>query len=332
MKNPALFLCAESVETFSDFNSLNQHLTHTASSPRTALTIGVFDGIHLGHKELIRHTVNLAKNQNLKSVVVSFRDHPLAILAPPYAPKRLLSREIKRDLIAAMGVDFYIELPFTESLSKTEPEIFIKEMLVEKARAAHIVCGYDFSFGAKGKGNTRLLQSEGEKLGFEVTILGAVDKDGVLIKSTHIRDVLSRGKVEEATRCLSRPHTIRGVVVEGLRRGKQLGFPTANIAVEDNVMVPATGVYFCSVQIENSDRLHAAMINIGHSPTFAETRFTIEAHILDFEEEIYQKKITLKFLKRLRDEQKFQGIEELVNQLNLDKAESVKLAKAFGLS
>lgn len=324
------------MEILNSFESLHSRLVEcqgeSGNTVGTALTIGVFDGIHLGHQELIRRTINIAKEKNLKSVVVSFDEHPLTVLAPPHSPKRLLPKKHKSDLIRQTGVDFYLEIPFTIHFSKIPAEEFVVDMLVRKARVKEVLCGYDFSFGAMGQGNIALLKSLGERFGFHLSVLGAVDQEGVLIKSTHIRDVVSRGNVVEAAQYLGRPHIIEGTVVEGMKRGRQLGFPTANLNVSPLNMIPDIGVYFCMVEIDGEENDRPAMVNIGISPTFSENRYSIEAHLIDYSGDLYGKKLGLKFIKRIRDEKKFASVGELVEQLEKDRTVSRELVEKITLN
>lgn len=291
----------------------------------TALTIGVFDGLHLGHQALVREVVRAAKQRSLASLVVTFRDHPLSVLAPPYSPKKLIYPERKEQILRTLGVDILAQIEFTESFSQQTPEDFVHNIVVDACRSRVVVCGYDFSFGRSGSGDTTLLQRLGEKLGFEVTIMEAVTEHAANVKSTTIRDTLYAGRVAEAARLLSRPYELRGTVVSGLGRGRQLGFPTANLDVSPAYVLPGRGVYLCAAHVEGEIGVHGAMVNIGYNPTFGADRLCIEAHLFEVDADLRGKTIWLYFLRRLRDERKFGSVEALCSQLQQDREESLRL-------
>ncbi|MBX7245045.1 MAG: bifunctional riboflavin kinase/FAD synthetase [Candidatus Sumerlaeaceae bacterium] len=304
------------MKTITALTDLPNHLEPTA---RTAVTIGVFDGLHLGHQQLIRRTVALARKRNLKSLVMTFTGHPLELLAPPYCPKKLIYPERKERLIERMGADLYANLAFSSEFAAQSPENFARDVLAGQCRANLVVCGYDFAFGKSGAGKIPLLRELGTRLGFEVQVVNAVAENGIHIKSTMVRDQLLSGHVEDATRMLSRPYELRGNVVPGHARGRQIGFPTANLAVDPAYIIPARGVYACAASIHGTNNLHPAMVNIGNNPTFGENQLSIEAHILDFDGDLTGKMLSLFFLKRLRNEQKFSGVDALVRQLKADR-------------
>lgn len=310
------------VQTYADLGQLATAL----GDQRTVATIGVFDGMHLGHQALISNAVSIAKERGLKSLVITFAEHPLATLAPPYCPKRLLYTDRKHKLLERMGVDYLAEIAFTPHFASWEPAAFIEQVLVRQCRVAAIVCGYDFTFGQAGSGNIATLQQHGALQGYDVTVVSAVAKQDVFVKSTQIRDLLFSGNVEHAAELLSRPYELRGEVVTGFQRGRTIGFPTANLQVNTAHVVPGMGVYFCGACVHSpgADR-HAAMVNIGHNPTFGVDKLSIEAHLLQFEGELVGRTLELHFLHRLREERKFSGIHALTEQLHRDKETSAQL-------
>jgi riboflavin kinase/FMN adenylyltransferase len=309
------------VHVASTFDELSQVL----GSHHSSVTIGVFDGVHLGHQALINQTVESARKTVGKSVVISFRNHPLSVLAPPYTPRRLVSNSRKADLLESLGIDIILLMDFTPEFAATSPQDFVTKFLVEKAAVRTLICGYDFSFGCKGEGNIDLLRTMGDETGFEIETVPAVAHNNRPVKSTHVRDLLSEGHVSDAAVLLTRPHEVPGVVIAGMQRGRTIGFPTANLAPITNFQVPAQGVYLCGARIAAEDKILPAMINIGTSPTFGENPQTIEAHILDFEGDLHGESLSLYFIERLRDERRFPSIEFLVEQLNKDRDQAFQL-------
>lgn len=290
-----------------------------------ALTIGVFDGVHAGHQKLVQRTIDEARAGKLSSLVITFAEHPLAVLAPPYAPKRLILPERKEQVLEAMGVDFVACVRFSKAFAHQSPEEFIEQTLVGRCRMRTIICGHDFHFGRSGTGDVHLLRSYGERLGFSVIELGKVLVHGTLVKSTMIRDLVFAGDVERAATLLTRPYEVKGRVVTGFGRGRKLGFPTANLELLPNYIVPARGVYLCATHIEGEPGLHPTMLNIGYNPTFDVEKLSVEAHLLDVNQDLVGRTLHLFFLSRLRDERKFKGVEALIEQLDKDKSTSREL-------
>lgn len=304
------------MKTYTSFDSLADHLPPNSG---TALTLGVFDGLHIGHQALINLTIETARSRELQSLVITFADHPLSVLAPPYCPKRLLYQDRKAHLAAKMGADLLAAIEFNQAFASQEAAEFVERVLVGKCRAKAIICGYDFTFGKSGQGNTALLREMGTGLGFEVKVVEAVAERWVFVKSSHIRDLLFEGAVEKAAVLLTRPYELRGEVMEGFGRGRTIGFPTANLKVSDTHAIPARGVYLCAAMVPGMAELRGAMVNIGFNPTFGNERLSIEAHLLDFEGDLRGKTLSLFFLSRLRDEHKFANAEALVDQLRRDR-------------
>lgn len=284
----------------------------------SVVTIGVFDGLHRGHLELISRTVARAHTDGLASLVVSFTEHPLRTLAPPYCPRRLLYPDRRRQLLAGAGVDVLAEVEFSEDFSRQAPDRFVEDTLVGLCRMKAIVCGYDFSFGRAGAGSTALLHEMGARFGFAVEVLPPVSDGETFVKSTMIRDLLYSGDVTRAAAMLTRPYELRGVVTDGFGRGRELGFPTANLKADERHLVPARGVYLCAARVAGDPRIRPAMTNIGMNPTFGGSSMSIESHLIDHHDDLLGRDVSLFFLARLRDERKFSGPEALVAQLHDD--------------
>jgi riboflavin kinase / FMN adenylyltransferase len=291
----------------------------------SAATIGVFDGLHLGHQALIRKTVEIARARRLLSLVITFAAHPLSVLAPPYCPKKLIYPERKVQFLADLGIDVVARIPFTVEFSQLSPADFVEQLLVRTCGVREVVCGYDFSFGRSGAGNMDLLRELGERDGFDVRILDAVTDHGVFVKSTMVRDMLFSGQVNHAARLLLHPYELQGEVATGFGRGREIGFPTANLAVDGDHVIPARGVYLCAAVIHGEPEVHGSMVNIGYNPTFGHDRLSIEAHLFDTDRDLVGERLSLFFLRRLRDERKFESAQALADQLHHDRDESHRL-------
>ncbi len=301
-------------------NSLNEILEQSETfSQGTSITIGVFDGIHLGHRALISRCVKEAQTLNHKSVVLTFQQHPLAVLAPAYAPQKLLSGERKQELIKDLGCDIYLNIPFTQDFAKMQPEKFVKEILVGTLYPKVIVVGYDFTFGWQGLGNMDMLKRLGKDYGFNAINLHPVSCGDLRVKSTMIRETLNLGQVDIAAWMLGRTYELVGKVVKGLGRGCSLGYPTANLYIDPQYALPASGVYAVRVHIHGDWRNYGAMLNIGKNPTFNAEKMTVEVHLISFDGDLLDKNLTVYFIKRLRDEKKFESQEDLIKQLGRDE-------------
>jgi len=285
------------------------------------LTIGVFDGLHLGHRALMSLVTQGATAAGGTSVVFTFRDHPLRLLAPPHCPPRLVTPARRREILQSLGVDLLIEIPFTREFAAIPAERFIADLLVGRCRIAHIACGSGFRFGSEGAGDVALLKAEGARLGFQVHAVRELMTGTSQASSTAIRDLVMRGEVENAASLLLRPYELEGTVVLGDQRGRQIGYPTANLQPAEGLVVPADGVYACQARVGTGDAVttHGAMVNIGVRPTFDGSRRSIEAHLFDFARDIYGAPLRLGFLSRLRGERKFAGIDDLKAQLARDE-------------
>ena len=281
----------------------------------SVVTLGNFDGVHLGHRALFRSLVKTARQLNCPSIVYTFNPHPLKFLVPEKAPLLLNTPAEKRRLIAASHIDYLIETPFTTDFAKMSPEIFVTDILLEKLRIKALVIGYDYAFGKGRRGNSDFLQACGEKYGFHVEVLQPVGDDGLPYSSTLIRQMVAAGDVSGVVRLLGRQYNLEGVVVPGDQRGRTLGFPTANLETEKE-QLPAPGVY--AVKVRHNLQEYGGVVNIGRRPTFNVEGSTIEVYLLDFTGELYGQKLRIYFVDRLRDERKFASVEALVATIEMD--------------
>lgn len=291
---------------------------------RSVVTIGAYDGVHLGHQAVIAQLRRRAAALGARSVVVTFDTHPAAVVRPESAPLLLTNTEQRLELLAATGLDATVVLPFDARQAHEAPESFVERVLVEALAAKAVVVGSDFHFGRAREGNVDLLEKIGRNADFVVEPIELlVRPDGISepISSTAIRRALAGGEVEVAATMLGRLHQLRGMVVQGDQRGRTIGFPTANVAVPQSMRMPAEGVYAGWFRGEDGVRRPSA-INIGRRPTFYEhaDHALVEAHLLDFDGDLYGQHVAVEFSHFLRSERKFDGIESLVNQLAVDIA------------
>lgn len=301
-------------------------ITDTSQSPfpgeHTVVTIGAYDGLHQGHQAVIARVRELAAERNARSAVVTFDQHPAFVVRPESAPRLLTDQDQRIELFEATGIDAVVIVPFDEAQSNEAPLPFIERVLVGCLKAEQIVVGADFHFGRNREGNVDLLRKVGDRFGFEVQPVELVERgDGVgePVSSTAIRRALAGGNVRVAADMLGRPFEARGVVVTGDKRGRLLGFPTANVEVPNRMCLPADGVY--AGWYERPDgAVRPCAINIGRRPTFYEhaDHSLLEAHLIGFEGDLYGEPAKVRFVEFLRSERKFDGIESLIAQLRQD--------------
>ena len=279
-----------------------------------SVSIGNFDGVHLGHQSLITKTQEIALDQSLRSIIITFWPHPRQVVAPnkPHCP--LATRERRIELLAAYGLDLLLELPFTKELANLTPEEFVVNYLLP-LKTKFLITGYDFSLGRGRSAHTKELMALGQKWGFLVQQMPPLTVNDVIVSSTHLRSLISQGAVDEAQTLLGRPYQLMGIVMPGAARGRTLGFPTANL-LPPNTLLPAKGVYAAYAFI--GQEKSRALVNIGHNPTFGQNPLSIESFLLDLTGDFYDCKLTLSFIKRLRDEQKFNSKDDLINQIKFD--------------
>lgn len=293
---------------------------------RSVVTIGVFDGVHRGHQAIIGHTVKRARDLGLQSVVVTFDPHPAEVVRPGSHPAVLTEPVRKAELIEQLGVDALCVVPFTPEFSRLSPEAFAHDGLVEALHAAVVVVGDNFRFGHRAAGDVALLEGLGRSFGFTVEEAPMVAADDLVFSSTYIRSCVDAGDVRAAAAALGRPHRVSGVVVRGDQRGRELGFPTANLMVHRYAAVPADGVYAAWLirggQVAGPQ---PASVSIGTNPTFSGQDRRVEAYVLDFAGDLYGERVSLDFVAHLREQRKYEGIEPLVAQIRDDVEQTREL-------
>lgn len=290
------------------------------STSGTVATMGNFDGIHLGHQALVRNTVEESVRLGCPSTVLTFEPHPLKVLAPERAPLLILSYEDKMALLQSLGVDIVIAQRFDRQFASIGADDFIYRFLVNRLKVKKLWVGRDLRFGQDRKGGTDNLLRLGPSAGFEVGVLDPILLDGVRISSSRIRQLVDEGRVDEVRPMLGRYHFVSGHIVTGHRRGQELGFPTANIASQTEI-VPLNGIYATLIQFKNKQWLSVS--SVGVNPTFGAGPRTVESFILDYAGDIYGELVKLSFVKRIRDEKKFGMVKDLIAQMH----EDVKCAK-----
>ncbi|MFE9956822.1 bifunctional riboflavin kinase/FAD synthetase [Micromonospora sp. NPDC005299] len=284
---------------------------------RSVVTIGVFDGVHKGHQATIGHAVARARELGVKSVVVTFDPHPAEVVRPGSHPAVLTEPARKAELIEALGVDVLCVVPFTQEFSRLPAEAFVHDILVEHLHAALVVVGDNFRFGHKAAGDVALLERLGRTFGFGVEGAPLVAEAGTVFSSTYIRSCVDAGDVVAAAAALGRPHRVEGVVVRGDQRGRELGYPTANLLTHRYAAVPADGVYAARLVRRGGEPLTAA-VSIGTNPTFSGRERRVEAYALDFTGDLYGERLALDFVAHLREQRTYDAIEPLVAQIAED--------------
>ena len=279
---------------------------------RPVVALGMFDGVHLGHAAVIRHAIDIAKKISGTSIVFTFSNHPLTIIAPEDAPLMIGSKNLRREIFSDIGVDVLLEIPFTKEFSRKSPEEFL-QLLQEKISPAFVVTGPNYTFGRFGRGNGRLLLREAENFGFKAEVCQAFTVERKIVSSTRIRALIAAGDLISANELLGRNFTYAGEVVNGDRRGRKLGFPTANIELDDRRAMLPNGAYIVRVKVRGKN--FNGIANIGDNPTFKVARRRLEVFIDDFSANIYGEEIFVSFVGKLRDEKNFSSAEELKAQL-----------------
>jgi riboflavin kinase / FMN adenylyltransferase len=296
----------------------------------SVVTVGTFDGVHLAHQELIRDVVNRARARQGRSVVITFDPHPKEVLTGK--PLHLLtSIEERQQMCEQLGVDVFFCAEFTYEFSRQSSRDFYLRYVIQGTGVSEVVEGYDHHFGRDREGSIEELLKLGREFEFSVDALKPVYVDEEIVSSSQIRRHLLQGQVDRAHRLLGRPYPVEGIVVRGDGRGRQLGYPTANLQLSTHRrMIPQDGIYFAQVEIDGT--MLSCMVSIGVRPTFFTHGLrTIEAHLLDFDGDLYGRPITLQFLKRLREERKFENAAQLIEQMNKDKEESRRLEQEFNV-
>ncbi|GAB4192959.1 MAG: bifunctional riboflavin kinase/FAD synthetase [Roseiflexaceae bacterium] len=296
---------------------LVQGLPRPINERPTVLTVGAFDGVHVGHQHLIGGAVERARAVGCQSAVLTFDPHPDLVIHPDRQRLYLSSLEERVEQIAGLGVDVLVVLPFTEAVKGQTAHEFMSHLCGALA-LRELYVGWDFALGRKREGNLARLREIGQQFGYTVHPVEPLLLNGEPVSSSRIRTLLAAGELEQAGRLLGRPFGIRGEVVHGDQRGRTIGFPTANVAVDEQHVLPADGVYVCRVQVGAEQ--YGAVTNVGVRPTFDGQRRTVEAYLLDFTGDLYGEMLRVSFLHRLRGEQKFGGVAELIAQINRDTA------------
>lgn len=293
---------------------------------KRVVAIGTFDGVHIGHQRIIGDAVRAADalDEEIRSMVMTFNPHPLSIIAPDKCPPILTPLNVKADLIRELGVDELLIVPFSEEFSRLSPTDFCEMLFSKTLGAVKVIVGDNFRFGYKAGGDVNFLKEFGAGVGMEVTAEPLVTASGEAISSTRIRNALMAGKLDEVREILSRPPSTHGKVVHGDKRGRALGVRTANVEAHVGCIFPGRGVYLADLFVD--DQPYACLVNVGHNPTFCsiddstDERMRIEAHILDFDRNLYGANVRIDFLERLRDEMKFDNPGALVEQIKKDIA------------
>lgn len=302
------------------FNSLEE----INNIDNTAVALGSFDGVHLGHQELIRRTVNAAKDRGLKSGVFTFSNHPKNVILGENAVKNILYKKEKEEIIASLGVDYLFDVPFTKEVMTLPKDRYVKELLIDKCKAKLIACGFNHRFGFKAEGDTIFLESFGEEQGYDTIVMEPYTVDGNVVSSTLIRTMIAAGRIDKCPDYMGRYYAINGEVVVGNRLGRTIGFPTSNLMIDLGMVTPPNGVYvtYCTY----NGKRYPSVTNVGIKPTIDEREKVknVETHIFDFDSELYGKTITVEFLRKLRDEVKFDDVQELSEQIIRDCREARK--------
>ncbi|MBI3234959.1 MAG: bifunctional riboflavin kinase/FAD synthetase [Bacteroidetes bacterium] len=304
---------------------IHQSIENFKLEKKSVLTIGTFDGVHLGHLKIIENLVETAKKLNHESVLLTFFPHPRMVIFPDnHGIKLINTLDEKIKLLEKTGLDHIIIQDFTKSFSNLTAEDYIEKIIVEKINASVLVIGYDHRFGKNRTGDIKTLEKYAPIFHYELVEISPRDIEEITISSTKIRNYITNGEIEQANKLLGRSFSLEGKVVQGNQLGREIGFPTANIGnIVDYKLIPADGVYAVKVMINNN--IFNGMMNIGFRPTVDGYSHKLEVHIINFNENIYDKNITIEFIAKIRDEQKFSNIESLKTQLAADKVKALAL-------
>lgn len=294
---------------FKSLSDIKEKLRHPV------VTIGNFDGVHLGHREIFRRVREQAAERGGVSVVVTFNPHPLKVVFSDKVLRLITTCREKRALIESAGIDYLLEIPFDKAFAAIPAAEFVERVLVQAVGVEHLVIGYDYAFGRGREGNVGLLKEMGERYGFSVDVLEPISNDDTVYSSTAVRKMVVEGEVEQVVNVLGRHYAVTGKVVHGHRRGHALGFPTANLQPEKDLL-PAPGVY--AVKVCLGDRLLDGACNIGTNPTFGNDEVSVEVFLLDFNGDLYGSRLTLFFIERVREERRFDGVEALKAAITAD--------------
>lgn len=280
------------------------------------IALGSFDGLHVGHLSLIYKVVELAENNNGKSMVFTFKNHPKSFIDEANSPKLLIDNKKKTEVLNKNGIDIVCFKEFDYEFMKMSPKEFV-EFLVLKYNAKGIVVGFNYKFGYKNLGNIELLKELQKQYGYELYVMEACSYKEEVVSSTRIRKAISDGDVLEASKMLNRPYSLIGEVIDGRKIGRTIGFPTANLKYDKNFILPGIGVYYTNIKVNN--KIYKAITSVGSNPTVDGKKITVETYILDFNKDIYGEIVEVSFIKKIRNEKKFKGLEQLKAQIEKDK-------------
>lgn len=285
-------------------------------SESVGITMGTFDGVHIGHQKIIEQLVQDCRDRGYKSLVYTFSNHPLEHASPERAPTKILQLKQKIEIIEKLGVDILVLIPFDYSQRNILAHDFIESILIKKLNMKHIVVGYDFKFGKKAEGTVETLIENASQYGYTYDIVEPIRKDYIRVSSTLIRRLLKAGNIRQANYYLGRRYKIKGRVIRGKQIGRKIGYPTANLELSDNYAILNPGVYITRTIVDGED--YPSVTNVGFNPTFNQKEFNIETYIMGFNRDIYDKEITVKFYKKIRKEIKFKDIDTLKEYIRWD--------------
>lgn len=308
-----------------------EDLSEIEKDKNTILTLGTFDGIHLGHKALFKEVLRKTEEANGRSFVLTFYPHPKKVVTDGYEVKSLSTRKEKAEILEKLGIGNFFIIEFTKEFSRQTAEEFLIKYVIESIGLKEIIIGYDHHFGKGRGGDERTLREMGEEFNFNVTVIPQVEVNGDTVSSTKVRKALMEGNIEKAKDYLGRYYSFSGVVVEGDKRGRELGFPTANIKLdEEDKLLPKIGIY--AVEFSVDGMTHKGLLSIGKRPTFYDAgKIVPEVYIYNFNEDIYGKFVSVKILKRIRGEEKFNSAEELIAQMNKDKQAGLEIFESLNM-
>ena len=298
--------------------------SYLSNEPK-ACALGFFDGVHVGHLRLISTLKQISQSMKMKSMIFTFEKHPLSLLNKENIPKLITDNDSKSCMFNELGIDIVNYANVNMSFLNTEPQDFLKNILIKEYNVKALVVGFNFRFGSGGKGNSDMIIDFGIKNNINVSIVEPFTVDGMIVSSTIIRDLLLSGDIITANKMLGRRFSLQGKVMHGKKRGTDLGFPTANIYIGPHLIVPKNGVYITKVIIDNVERI--GVTNIGYNPTFGNSTISVETHIVDFNCDIYDRQIKIEFVGRIRDEITFENFSELSAQIHSDKQMAIQLSK-----
>jgi riboflavin kinase / FMN adenylyltransferase len=305
-----------------------QHTEHFRLEAPGILTIGTFDGVHLGHQKILQRLAELKEKTGLRTVVLTFDPHPRKVLFPEQKDLKLLTLvDEKLELLEKHGVDITVVYPFSKQFSALSSEKYIQEILIKSLNVKQLVIGYDHKFGRDRGGDIRTLRSYAPHYDFNVEEISAQDIENISVSSSKIRKALEEGNLEQASRFLGHRYSLSGKVVRGKQLGRELGYPTANLQVHPDKLIPGKGIYFAEAEFD--DKTYPGMMSIGENPTTDhDNKIKVEIHLFDFSGDLYDKKLKLNIISRLRDEKKFANLTELKEALDRDKEECLQLLMA----